>query len=321
MRKIRLLSVVYGERYLDLFQRACLRSLWQPGNLPALLSADREIEHLVVTPSDQFTVEIPGHVEDIGRYAIKQVWYGDEAKAHQRGTLEWMKMCAADGSLAMGANPDWFFADGSVANMVNYLQDRDLAVAGLYARVNDGMFLGHIDFRYDTFSDDKGVFNVSPSELVNLAMLNYPHYCLSHADVSKEQNHSAHSGVFVQPISPGLWSMSLRVPNVILASVTKDDCWEYTEHMAQHKSGWWDWVWPTKLIEHGRLKFLQSSDLFFMVDLTKPDVNHPIVEPNRLWNDDFVADGRTEKELGHKARLHSLACKAFVGTLRGTQCK
>lgn len=311
VRKIRLLTVAYGERYLDLFQRACLRSLWQPGNIPALLKQGREIEHLVVTPPST-----PGVWKySSPHYKVRCVWYENEdiTKSHSRGILEWMKMCADDGSLAMAANPDWFFADGSVANMVNYLQDRDLAVAGLYARVDDKAFLRQIDLLHTI-----GPIPISSAELVHLSMMRM-HYCLKYADISKDSNHSANSGVFVQHISDGLWSMNMRVPNVFLTNITYEDCREFEKHREQHKSGWWDWVWPSRLMEQGRLKFLQSSDLFFMVDLTQPDVNHPVVESNRLWNDDFINDGRHDADHAHKARLHSLACKAFVGTMRGTQ--
>jgi hypothetical protein len=322
MRRIRLLTVAFGERYLDLFHRACLRSLWQPGNLPALLREGREIEHLVVTPCESVrSVPISLVCNCPPNYNIKTVWYGDRPNIQVHAIGEWLKMCVGDGSLAMIANPDWFYADGSVTNMVNYLQDRDFAVAGLYARVNDGSFLKELDeCSNDTYR---------PYDLVDAAMLSHAHHCLEYADVSRDRNSSAYSGVFIQPIADGLWSMNMRLAHVFLASINSSDVDNYNrckdkygqEWWNSSSAAWWDSLWPSHLYEQGRLKFLESSDLFFCVDLTKPDMGNCKVVSNILFNDDCLCDGRCDPHSGHKARLHPEACKSFVGVLRGTQCK
>ncbi len=316
MRKIRLLSVVYGERYINLFHKVCLRSLWQPGNLPALLNAGRQIEHLVITPfSNKYVWNYKSP-----NYKVDCVWYGDKPNVQTYAIKEWLKMCVDDGSLAMIANPDWFFADGSVSNLVNYLNDRNFSVAGLYTRIND------LDFLKELKKQPDRVY--SSSMLVDSAFL-HPHHVLKYADVTKDSNHSAYSGHFIQPISQGLWTMNIRLAHVFLASVNVSDVEHYDgckEMYGQawwdsNSAAWWDSLWPSHIYKQGRFKFLQSSDLFFCVDLTKPDMGLCKVMPDMLLNDDCLCDGRDDPCGDHKARLHPEACKTFVGILRGTLCK
>ncbi len=305
-RPIRILTVAWGGHLL-LIEKVCLRSLFQPNNLPKLLEQGRKVEHFFVIPEGISPSWCHKYVAKYdGLYNYRYTWFPN--KTIDRAYLECFKLCLSDNSLFMPALPDWFFADGSISRMIDYVADRNMAVAGPYARIKDDEFLGFLD-------KDAWVkrANLIPSVLVDLAMT-YLHPISANADVTKSENNARWGGIFTQPIVPGLWSYSCRVPNVFLASVTQDDWYDFQG--SPHGYSYWDWHWPTKLMDDGRFKFLGSSDMFFMVDLTAKNQSAPKIEGNDYLMDDFCNDGRQD----HKVKKHCTVSKYFVATLRGTSC-
>lgn len=305
-RSIRILTPAWGKHLLYI-DKVCLRSLFQPNNLPKLLEQGRKIHHLFIIPEGILPSWCHKYVERYkSLYNYRCMWF--PKKTIDQAYLQCFKMCIEDDSLFMPALPDWFWADGSVSNMVEYVADRKMAVAGPYLRVRAEEFLGWIDAH--GLVGEKGL---SSDRLVDLSF-KYPHPISAHSDVTKPNNNARWSGIFTQPLAPGLWSYSCRVPNVFLASVTTDDWYDF--YCSPHGYSHWDWQWPTKLMEDGRFKFFGSSDAFFMVDLTGKDQSAPKVESNDLLMDDFVNDGRVE----HKVKYHCTVSKFYTGVLRGTAC-
>ncbi len=300
-RSIRILTLVDGDKYLDYMRICLLPSLFQPNNLPKVLASGRSVEHCIVCHESVQQLIIKMLVGNGGELAGESN-YNITFHRHESTQLVpliWaMDKCIKDGSYLMLAMPDWFFGDGSIHRMLCYAAGRDYCVSGLSLRVND-----------DSFSRDllATKLPISNQQLVDMTFRN-AHTSLRMADVTQDRNSSRFSGMCVQKMDEGLWTIVHRLPNVFLASVTGQDIADFsnTNHGLSH----WDWVWPSKLIHQGRYRYIGSSDLFYMAELTTVQGNDPKIEAGMQWNDDMV---------NGKGDVHIETNRFFVGTLRGSK--
>jgi hypothetical protein len=208
-----------------------------------------------------------------------------------------MRRCIYDGALLMIALPDFYFADGAMWNMLEYLDDRDMAVAGLQFRVIDEDFVNWLR----TLPENQ-VLNAC--DLVD-ATFRFAHMTFKDSDITKPSNNSKRGGVFLKPIGDGLWSVIHRLPNVFLLSVTRE-CLAAFENAPFNA---WDHVLPSSWIKRNRYKFLGSSDLFYAVELEGREGHGEPVIGESLLNDWFLPETT--------GVTHYVINRNFVGTLRG----
>lgn len=302
-RNVRILTVVEGNKYLDYLEMCLFPSLFQPNNLPKVLESGRYVEHCIVCRNSS-TKRILDLLKKCGGTEAETSGYLFHIRQQEQGldalsSLLWaMNRCLDDGSYLMLAMPDWFFGDGSIFRMLAYAAGRDYCVAGLSLRVDDDSFLRQLLVTK---------FPINNQQLVDMAFKD-AHVSFRMADVTQDRNSSKYGGICIQPVGKGLWSVVHRLPNVFLASITKEDVNDFknTDQGLSH----WDWIWPSQLIEQGRYRFIGSSDLFFMAELTDPYSNIPKAEAGMRWNDDMV---------NGKGKVHIETNKLFVGSLKGTK--
>ncbi len=298
-RPIKLLSMVWGD-HLELFEKVCLRSLFQSHNLPEVLSQGRKVEMFIMTPERDRDDALARLAKVSQDYPIDCSWF--EGCRLVDGLIACMSKCIEDNSLLMLTPPDTFFADGSISNLLAYHADRkDMCVSGFHVRVNDKEFLQWLEWKRD-LSDVW--YNLSSDKLVDAAF-DFAHPSFKHALIDESINNARHGGVYVQKIRDGLWSIVHRLPTVYLASVNDEDLKRFSE---RRKFDEWDWSWPAKLMLKKRYKCCASSDLFFAVELTPVDKNVPLLVKNDKLIDDFSLRD-----------YHFDFQKFVVGTLRGTE--
>lgn len=131
-RKWRLVSIVWGDRYLDLFRRISLPSLASPGNLPAL-ARNTEVSYQILTaPEDVSKIEswpIIKHLRNYASITIEgRIWSGDKADLPGSDSAEkydlWSDACNKtlaeaykDKAWWMLWSPDSIFSDGFLERM------------------------------------------------------------------------------------------------------------------------------------------------------------------------------------------------------------
>ena len=284
-KKILFGTIVY-DKYIDIFEEVCLRSLMQEGNIPALLEEGYEIRYYIYTMNDE-------HLARVKKIKIK----GVRIEVFDFTEMDNTKLLHAMIDQSIGQNerllfisPDYFVGNGSIYNIVTYNSNDNLCIAALHMRVDYDKFLNVIKQTQGTISNP---------QLVDLAMRNL-HKSWRESFVNEESNNSFFSGSAVQTITDKLWSVTFRIPTVFLAKFQASD----REDLP--KFDHWDWEWPAKLIEQKRYKSIGSSDMFFAVELTKTRENIPGVQPGSKWNDEF----RVEKP-------HSKVNRNFLTILRG----
>lgn len=284
-KKILLGTIVY-DKYIDIFETVCLRSLKQKGNISALLEDGYEIRYYIYTLSDE-------NLQRIKRIKIK----GVSVEVFHYSEMDNTKLLHAMIEQSIGQDarllfmsPDYFIGNGSLFNICSHQSNGNMCLAALHMRVDFDKFIRALDLK-------KG--RINNPELVTLAMENL-HKSWGEAFIDEESNNSYFSGSSVQKIADKLWDVSFRIPTVFLAKFEQSDL----EGLAQFD--YWDWEWPATLIKEHRYKYIGSSDMFFAVELTKERENIPCVQAGSLWNDDF----RVQKD-------HSEVNRNFLAVLRG----
>lgn len=287
--KVQIATIVYGD-YIDIFDKCCLRSLMQRGNIPHLIANGYEVDYTIYTQDNTDVDRLKGVVKKYDRNGVNFEVKGLYGQDNGGLLREIIRSGLDNDAPVLFLNPDYFFCDDALKNLIAYKFKNNTCLAISHVRVNDNEFLEKI-------SKVKG--NVPAPKLVSMAM-ECLHQSWSESFVNEERNNSFTSGSALQQIANKLWVATFRIPTVFMAKFNESDL-EFLQRFDQ-----WDHEWPTKLIDENRYKFVGSSDFFFAVELTSPQQNIPEVRDGQIWNDDF-----------HVNRPHAEVNRNFVVTFRG----
>lgn len=266
MKKIRLFTLVWGERYIDWFERACVASLCWPKN------ADTLQQHAVAW-------DILTRHEDADRLRNIAARLGIPVEIRylrdtgpnigavlQQALIDEMRLCLEQGQAMLLCPPDKIFGDGAIAGLVS---QGDTCVAVPHVRVLPSILPGISH-------------PVSNAELVGLAW-KHLHRSWSEANLAREMANCNVGGVAWREITPGLYAVQHRLPTCFLANFQDDDL---TWFCSQVFEGGWDHLWPAKLVAEQRQRVLASSDAAFMAEITPEFENIPACAPVDPLNPD-----------------------------------
>lgn len=291
-QRVTFCTCVWGP-YVSLYDSILLRSLFQSGNIPALLKDGHIVDwHIhtieaararVVTIIDEYRRAQLGAVAD--QLTTKVSVYATTAQLTKRALLTTMQSCVETDTPFIGAPPDTFFGNGSIHNIVKLSMNRDLCIAAAHLRVDAPRFS-------DLIAHYPG--DISNAALVNLALA-AAHQNLYDSFVDKDSNCSYISGVAIQKIAENLYAITHRLPTVYLARFTEGDLRFFTRQRTSFED--WDHVWPSRLIAQRRFKLIGSSDLFFAVEATEPALRICSKLNGSRGNDDYHEARYFHKEL------------------------
>lgn len=269
MKNIRLFTLVWGERYIDWFAKACTASLCWPKNSEAIQAHSVGWDILTREEDATRVREIASALGIPVNIRIKTDTEEAVGVTLQKAFLEQMRLCVERNESMLLCPPDTVFGDGCVSAMIAM---GDVCVAVAHARVLPNLL-------------DDMIGPVANAELVTLAW-KHLHRSWREADISKEMANSNVGGVAWREISPGVYAVQHRLPTCYLASFNADDI---TWFEGQVFVGAWDHLWPAKLVAEQRQRVLASSDAAFLVELTNEFENIPAVaaidpaEPDKYW--------------------------------------
>lgn len=250
---LRVFTLVYGDKYFDLFRRALLPSLQTPKNAQALKDAQWTI-YAHGTDYHRLSAVAADLCKSITFAPILQ---GESAAEILANTMrQEARLCAEAGAVMFTAHPDNVFSDGSVPVMLKLAQEPG----------NPCVALAHPRVLPERFEyPPREAF-----ELVDLAMENL-HPSFAASDLALDSLNTWHGGVGWRRLSYGLWAVSTSCPSIFMARMTESDL----PHLA--KPGAWDHEWPIHVMEQGRMRFIGSSDAAFVVELTDRNVHGPVL--------------------------------------------
>jgi hypothetical protein len=280
----------WGPAHLDMLSRYALPSVMQDGNLPAC-----GYNKIIVEGSSVGNSQALRDVLTQGFSKLPVEVRVMEFPAHEQALLSGLRqvirLCMHRHTRLLLLMPDTIIANGGIFNMLTYCRDKPVSVAAPHLRVNADTFTATFDTR---------IFQhrMESSELVNLAMI-HAHQSLS-ASYARRDNGTQRGGISLTYLSDRLTTIIHYLPTVYLAWFEESDAAFFDR---AGFFGFWDHQWNQHLAAQGRLRVFGSSELFFAVELTRPDYNRISVVP------------------GSRLEEHSeeglLALKSFVGVLHG----
>lgn len=258
---LRLCIFCYGADYASLFEKVALRSLLQPRNRTAIpsdvtvsLYSDAEtmpaMERMVrqlggviechpIQPSDNYTAQSAAFADEIGR-------------------------CVKEDAGLVIVNPDCFWGNGSLGNLLAIAGEQNVCVAVPHPRVEREAFLAELP--------DESLDNPA---LVSLSMKTL-HQSWKDADADGVNVNTWHTGISIRSAG-NLHVVSHLQPTVFFARPTARDYGYFAERKAI--PGLWDHHWPEILAQEQRLRVIASSDAVFIAELTEAHTHTTPLKP------------------------------------------
>lgn len=194
--------------------------------------------------------------------------------------LKAIRECLDDKTPMLMSTPDFIWADGSIQNMIDES----------YPAEGQGLCVSIAHMRaLPRFIEALGNNRMSAQSMVEVG-LSHAHPAWNRCSINDAQNGIYHAGVSVRYLDCGrLITVQHQMPSPFLVNFKESDLEEFArwKGVTPPAFGEWDHNWPSKLLEEGRLRYIGSSDVAFMVEITEADMNVPPLEPARTPHDQF----------------------------------
>ena len=297
--KLRIYTTVWGQRYIDLFEKTILRSFSWDQNKKAIFNEDyvwsvytnaedeEKIRSKMIKAGFENLefrrIQVPilqsydNHNQVVAGYKEEKV-----ENNHPHMGLILLKCfsteieeCLKQNAKLLMAPPDSIFGDGTVHGILSCGTLDYTCVSVPHPRVTDLIF-----------DDLKQMKN---SELVSLSFKNL-HKTWEEANVELPMINSYVGGVQWLKIRDDLYRVCHRLPTPYLLHFKPHDLDFFKKQIC---FGTIDHIWPTNLIGEERIRMVGSSDVAFIVEITArcqnipPRYPTPPHEPDKFWRNAY----------------------------------
>lgn len=308
-KPLRLFSVFWGDKHLDLFEKALVRSLSWPLNKAALEGATWDIW----TKMEDFSaaadiakkvgIHISLNEADPFLNDLETKYLNDQGVMINQMFLNSMRRCLDSKAQMLIAPPDTIFGGDSVANILQAGEQPGVVVFVVHMRVLPKIL--------DLINGPYHAESIGNSRLCLLAM-KAPHRSWIEAEYGHERSNTYVGGIMWKKRPNGVFAISHMLPTPYLINWTEED---FKFFSRPTKAGEWppvfgeiDHLWPAHLVHpQSRARILGSSDDAFIVEITDEESNVPPLmnyskdEPDRFWRN----------------ASHNLINKQFLVTFKG----
>jgi hypothetical protein len=288
-------SVLVEPRTLERFERFCLPSLVQPGNLPRVLRDGATVTFSLYAPAEQrerLRAALERHLAALlaGGAIAAAIAAVDPsvpvaAAQHERYLYE-SREAARSGAAVLILGADTFYGDDSLGNLAVYARKPGVVVAGLSLRVREHAFAALL-----------GSPPVTNARLVDVALESAASdVAASRTDVAP--NAALDTGLALRPLSDDVFAVTENFARPVMFWPDPSDL----------EFGWGidTWIWPAKAMEERRWRLLASSDLFFCAQVVARDEDvAPAIVSGKMYEDGFRCE-----------LPQTLQSQMFVATLR-----
>lgn len=301
--KVNIYTAVWGKHHINQFEKGLLWSLNQPKNAEAL----NGLPWYILTKREQVP-ELEALLKEKCKFTkdfrflelpVEQLTPQTEAShGLLHGIIYMIQASLHENSKILLAPPDTVFGESSVPNILLHGERPLTCVAVPHVRVTPNILKEFYDGNV-----------LSNAELVGLSFRDeYLHECWKVSKKDSIKQNTFMSGVLWQRAKDGLISVQHLMPTVYLAHFSQNDL---TFFYGVQSFGSWDHNWPGEcLIRQHRQRYIASSDMAYLVELTEPEKNIPpevkFSQPGyRPEQDQFYRDG-----------LHNEMNKLIISTFR-----
>ena len=253
MKKPIRITTYAGGRYLQLYHRYTLPSL--EADIARLRGAGYEV------------------IIDLRDSGVERM--GDPSPFILPNLRNSIELCLSEDAIFFLAPPDTVFAQGSLWNSVQAVENKRYAVAIPHIRATDGP--------PQLPCDAKTLFRWA---------IHYHHGTFANSFDVKAMN-STWAGISVRQISPDTCCMMHSLPTPYLVQFTQSDL-DFWNNQIEWQQ--WDRSFLGKLWSEDRLLVVGSSDMAFCIEITEPGANVPELRADQ-YNDRWQNEQEHNKAL------------------------
>ncbi len=300
---MRIFTPVWGDKHQQLFSKALATSLkWTKNNRSVkgstwMVTSDGEqgvqAAAEIIKSIDQ-TAQIEGMIAgELSRPGTDAGMILIETLKHT------VKACIEHKEPMLMATPDFIYSDGAIDSFKTIASGPGECASIAHMRVVPHI-LGELVFRYGA---------PSPESLMDAAF-RHPHTSWTNSEAGKKPGMTYRGGVkwwsTFQGQKQKVVAVQHYMPSPFFCNFVPDDLEHFSEWVDGRPPGFglFDHKWPSHLMLAGRLRFIGSSDVAAMVEITEPHANVP------PWNKPEDPEGFMHN------RLHNLYQSQFLSTFR-----
>lgn len=281
MKPVVMFTNVWGDNHLELMDKSLVKSLLWPKNNEAL----KEATWFIYTKKEEFE-KARRIAEKIGvkEIILKPLPDWLIGTPPQMGIVlldhlqEIIKYCIENKAQMLMAPPDTFFSEESIPNLLKMARFGNTCVAVPHARVHPEAL--------DLVSD----IPLSGVDLAKILKL-HKHKSWEASEIGNPIQNSFVGGIAWERVNEKLCLVQHRLPTIYVANFVEQDAQFFRESHdgTEPVYGAWDHLWPMKLVREERQRMPGSSDVAFMLEVTKADQNVPALveqkpgEPDAFW--------------------------------------
>lgn len=207
-----------------------------------------------------------------------------------------VKKCIENNTALLMATPDFIFGEGTLDVFKKVGSDKGSCVTIAHLRVLPEI-LGEIS-----------EVPLSNAKLMGLGY-KHAHSAWVKCERSCDPGMSYLGGISWQWVAEGIAAVRHYLPSPFYVNFTEEDVQTFKTNWGNKPPafGLWDHVWPHKLIESGRLRYIGSSDAAMMIEVTDEYANIP------PWN----PPGKSNEDEYFRNEYQNHIQKQFVSVFRG----
>lgn len=306
-KPLRLFTSLWGDKHIELFDTALVRSLCWPINRAALEGATWEIwtkqEDFAVVEAIAGNLPVKVELYAIDKYLadLETEYLNDSGVMMCKVFARAMRRCIDLKAQMLIAPPDTIFGGETIPNLLSIGSIPNSVVFVPHIRVHDTVIAelhGH-----------KGSF--SNATLVTAAM-KHAHKSWTEAEIGHERINTFIGGIFWRRLANDIYAVQHLLPTPYLVNWTEED---YNCFTRNPQPGEWppvfgilDHLWPSMCVfPNQRARVVASSDIAFLVEITDADKNVPPLnhykpeDPDTFWRN----------------AMHNAINRQIIATFRG----
>jgi hypothetical protein len=282
----------WGEKHIHLLGQALVKSFLWTGNDVSGASWE------VVTDSKESFLKIKESAQALNPKEVRAFIEPTIKYNAPSGLLkflkETMKDCVSLKMPMLMATPDYIFGPRTI-DAFRAIGSGNACVSLAHMRATPEI-LNHLE-------------NPSQAKLVDLG-LKFAHKTWTDSEEWTNPGRTFYGGISWTRTGPSVIAVRHRLPAPFYVNFNETDISFFSKthnHPHDHTFALWDHLWPQKLIDEGRLRYIGSSDIAVMVEVTGQEDNIPPINPY----------GKTNRDEYCNNLPHHHMQKQFIACFRG----
>lgn len=277
--------MAFGEKFIDALLEFSLPSILQEKNIPSIVGKGYQVIIKIYVKTKHEKDKILKHstynklitfskVEIIcldekniltkysGYFNLYKYFWSKDSVFKYLALSSAFKLASEENAPLFFVNPDDFYGNGSLSNIVELPKSNKDVLIAQHLRVNWDSALSLI----------KSKFEADPNCTVNnreLVQIGITHMIEGQKNAIEQNDSFGLNGLHIKKINENTYAVTSSRPCAIFGGISKSDLSFFRKFKNYN---YIDYLWPRKLIKDGRAKYVCDSDIFLKLNLLKPQI-------------------------------------------------